>query len=126
MMIKRHIFAALAAVLIAGCTSEPAKTETGWALVWSDEFDGTELDRTKWAPEKSSWGGGIPDAPFDQPFYIMANLAIGGKLSEENNDKGLADGAVPAEFAIDWIRIYNCAEDRETGLACMQSLEGDG
>jgi beta-glucanase (GH16 family) len=112
-------------VLIASCTSVPSKTETGWTLVWSDEFDGTELDRTNWAPEKSGWGGGNPDAPFDQPFYTMANLAIGGKLSETNDNKGLADGVVPAEFAIDWIRIYNCAEDRETGLACMQSLEGD-
>lgn len=30
----------------------------GWQLAWSDEFDGTELDRTKWAPEESCWGGG--------------------------------------------------------------------
>ena len=30
----------------------------GWQLVWSDEFEGTELDRTKWAPEESCWGGG--------------------------------------------------------------------
>lgn len=30
----------------------------GWTLVWSDEFDGSSLDRSKWAPEESCWGGG--------------------------------------------------------------------
>jgi beta-glucanase (GH16 family) len=68
---------------------------------------------------------GNPVAPFDQSFYIMANLAIGGKLAEENNDKGIAVDSVPAEFVIDWIRIYECAEDRQTGLACMQGVKGD-
>jgi len=29
-----------------------------WQLVWSDEFDGDALDRSKWVPEESCWGGG--------------------------------------------------------------------
>lgn len=29
-----------------------------WRLVWSDEFEGESLDRTKWQPEESCWGGG--------------------------------------------------------------------
>jgi hypothetical protein len=33
--------------------------------------------------------------------------------------------SVPAELLIDWIRIYQCADDRETGLACMQGVKGD-
>ncbi len=67
-----------------------------------------------------------PVAPFDQPFYIMANLAIGGGLAERNNDKGVAADATPAEFLIDWIRIYQCEGDREKGLACMQGVtEGE-
>lgn len=49
----------------------------------------------------------------------MANLAIGGKLAEENNDLGIVNGVVPAELQIDWIRIYQCSQDRDTGLACM-------
>lgn len=62
---------------------------------------------------------GNPAAPFDQPFYIMANLAVGGRLSEENNAKGVAAGSFPAQFAIDWIRVYRCARDPQTGRACM-------
>ncbi len=29
-----------------------------WKLVWSDEFDGTAIDPTKWGYEKNCWGGG--------------------------------------------------------------------
>lgn len=63
---------------------------------------------------------GRPAAPFDQPFYIMANLAVGGRLSEENNAKGVAAKTFPAQFAIDWIRVYQCTSDPATGRACMQ------
>ncbi len=61
-----------------------------------------------------------PAAPFDQPFYIMANLAVGGRLSEENNAKGVANGSFPAQFAIDWIRVYRCASEPVTGRACIR------
>jgi len=30
----------------------------GWELVWSDEFDGSALDETKWEFEENCWGGG--------------------------------------------------------------------
>ena len=63
---------------------------------------------------------GNPAAPFDRPFYVMANLAVGGRLSEENNARGLAEGSFPAQFAIDWIRVYRCAADPDTGRACME------
>ncbi|MDZ4275326.1 MAG: glycoside hydrolase family 16 protein [Erythrobacter sp.] len=59
-------------------------------------------------------------APFDQPFYVMANLAVGGRLAEENNAKGVAATSFPAQFAIDWIRVYQCAEDPDRGRACMR------
>ena len=63
---------------------------------------------------------GNPNAPFDQPFYVMANLAVGGRLSEENNAKGVAGRSFPAQFAIDWIRVYACTDDPDTGRACMK------
>lgn len=32
--------------------------DTGWRLVWQEEFDGEELDSSKWRAEVSCWGGG--------------------------------------------------------------------
>ena len=101
-----------------------------WALEWGKGLMRFYLDgRLYWEVAQERWSTaarnarGNPAAPFDQPFYLMANLAIGGKLSEENNDKGVARDVVPAELAIDWIRVYQCDGDRDTGLACMGPRE---
>ena len=102
-----------------------------WTLEWGQGLMRFYLDgRLYWEVTPDKWSTAAPKAkgnamaPFDQPFYIMANLAIGGRLSEDNNDKGIAMGVTPAEFAIDWIRIYQCEKDRETGLACMKGADG--
>jgi beta-glucanase (GH16 family) len=103
-----------------------------WTFEWGAGLMRFSLDgRQYWEIKQDQWQTASPRAksnavaPFDKPFYIMANLAIGGKLSEDNNDKGVADNIAPAEFVIDWIRIYQCKNDRETGLACMGSVKGD-
>ena len=100
-----------------------------WTLEWGEGVMRFYLDGQKyWERTADDWetasplGKSNPVAPFDQPFYIMANLAIGGGLSEKNNDKGVADNVTPAAFLIDWIRNYQCSEDKEKGLACMQGV----
>jgi len=42
----------------APTAAKAESVEHGWSLVWADEFNGTKLDRKKWKPEKSCWGGG--------------------------------------------------------------------
>ena len=39
-------------------SSTQSSTVNKWKLVWSDEFDGTKIDTTKWGYEKNCWGGG--------------------------------------------------------------------
>lgn len=104
-----------------------------WRLDWGKGLMRFYLDgRLYWEVTPKDWrtgsprARGNPDAPFDQPFYIMANLAIGGRLAEDNNDGGIAPGVVPATFEIDWIRIYQCRKDRDTGLACMTKGDSEG
>ena len=45
-----------------------------WELVWADEFEGDALDRSKWTPEQSCWGGGNNERQCytDRP----ANIAV--------------------------------------------------
>jgi hypothetical protein len=50
----------------------------------------------------------------------MANLAVGDKWPERDNEKGLEPNSLPAELQIDWIRVYQCALDRETDRVCMK------
>ena len=101
-----------------------------WTLEWGQGLMRFYLNGQKyWERTSADWDTASPlaksnpVAPFDQPFYIMANLAIGGGLSEKNNDKGVASNVTPAAFLIDWIRIYQCSEDKEKGLACMQGVK---
>lgn len=51
------IFCALAFLLLS-CASVKCATKEGWELIWWDEFDGTEINKTKWSHEVNCWGGG--------------------------------------------------------------------
>ena len=56
---------------------------------------------------------GGPSAPFDQPFHLLLNLAVGGNLP------GAPDpSALPAELMVDYVRVYECNLNRATGVGC--------
>ena len=42
-------------------------------------------------------------APFDQPFYIVMNVAVGGNFPGAPN----ADTQFPAELVVDYVRVYD-------------------
>ena len=58
------------------------------------------------ASEWFSGGSPNPSAPFDQPFHLILNLAIGGHLPEERGLGGVAGGGFPKRFEIDWVRVW--------------------
>ncbi len=39
-------------------TAEAVTPTDKWKLLWSDEFDGSEIDKKKWERVKDCWGGG--------------------------------------------------------------------
>jgi beta-glucanase (GH16 family) len=43
---------------------------------------------------------------FDQPFFIILNLAVGGTLG---GPIGL-DTAFPAQYTVDYVRVYEAAD----------------
>ena len=60
------------------------------------------------------------NSPFDEDFFIILNLAVGGSFPENFNRGGI-DPAVFAEgqtFQIDYVRVYECSQDRRTGAGC--------
>ena len=61
---------------------------------------------TKRASDWSTTGSKVPGAPFDQPFHLILNLAIGGHLPEERGLRGVALGDFPKRYEIDWIRVW--------------------
>lgn len=58
--------------------------------------------------------------PFNQRFYLLLNLAVGGNWPENVNELGIdadafADGQV---FEIDYVRVYECGANPNTGRGC--------
>ncbi len=51
-------------------------------------------------------GTGFAAWPFDQPFYLILNLAIGGGLGGKN---GIDDSLFPHIFEVDYVRVYQKA-----------------
>lgn len=57
----------LIASVLSGASAQAAEpdhtkieyaTQKGWKLVWQDEFNGKDIDETKWSWEQNCWGGG--------------------------------------------------------------------
>ena len=65
-------------------------------------------------------GAGNDNAPFDAPFYLIMNLAIGGGFPEPLNDGGVATDVAPNQMLIDWVRVYSCDGD-PTATACLSN-----
>jgi beta-glucanase (GH16 family) len=47
-----------------------------------------------------------PEAPFDHPFYLMVNLAVGGNYPDGVNEKAFNAASFPSELWVDWVRVY--------------------
>ncbi|CAD2223887.1 Glucan endo-1,3-beta-D-glucosidase, family GH16 [Pseudoalteromonas sp. 3J6] len=60
------------------------------------------------------------NAPFDKDFYLILNNAVGGDWPENVNNLGV-DAAAFAEgqsFEVDYVRVYQCAANTDTGKGC--------
>jgi beta-glucanase (GH16 family) len=74
------------------------------------EWDPTELrwyvDDVLYAMQNawSTTGGPYP-APFDQPFYLLLNVAVGGDFPGAPN----ATTEFPVTMEVDWVRVYSGA-----------------
>lgn len=61
---------------------------------------------TRVASEWSTTGAADPLAPFDRPFHLILNLAIGGKLAETRGVGGIAGEGYPRHMTVDWVRVW--------------------
>ena len=56
---------------------------------------------------------GGESAPFDQPFHLLLNLAVGGHLPGDPDAS-----AFPGRLLVDYVRAYQCAVDPASGVGC--------
>lgn len=85
-----------------------------YAIEWDAEriiwfVDGRRF-ATRAAHEWHTLGSDRAGAPFDRPFHLILNLAIGGHLPEGRNRKGVDARDFPKTMTIDWVRVWQSAD----------------
>ncbi len=57
-------------------------------------------------------------APFDESFHLILNLAVGGAWAANVNAGGIDPSVFPQALSIDYVRVYECSVDPESGDGC--------
>lgn len=64
------------------------------------------------------WQQASGAAPFDQPFHLLLNLAVGGNWPENVNEKGVDLTIWPQQMQVDYVRVYQCDASTPDGKGC--------
>lgn len=72
-----------------------------------------------WGGQESGFMSSPGHAPFDQDFHIIMNVAVGGDFPGAP-DTGWTGNR---EMRVDYVRVYECADDPETGIGCEGSID---
>jgi len=105
-------------------TALPAPLD-GWhvfGIVWrKGRIDWTVDGRVYATQAAGDWttaGSSDPAAPFDRPFHLILNLAVGGGLAESRGIGGVDARAYPKRMEVDWVRVWQCGEEDASTATC--------
>lgn len=119
------IHASLHSRLFNHTWKDPARMRTSTTLVkgiasdfhvygmeWTKEgIDFFVDDKVYYSPRDD--GKGWESWPFDRPFYMILNLAVGG---DWGGTEGVDPAAFPARMLVDYVRVYQKPADRDREL----------
>lgn len=101
----------------------PKGTEGDWhtfrvdwspdAMIWYVDdklFERVRLKNWRDTLQKERPAPAIRNAPFDRPFYLILNLAVGGQWPEGHDMGGVVLDDFPKTMAVDWVHIYQCTQ----------------
>jgi beta-glucanase (GH16 family) len=113
----------------------PADAFHVYALEWQQDEIRWYVDDVHFATQRSSgWysqyidGNGDlvnapDDAPFNQRFHMLLNLAVGGAWAANVNKTGIDESIFPQSMLVDYVRVYECAKSPKTGAGC-ETIDG--
>jgi beta-glucanase (GH16 family) len=74
-----------------------------YQLHWTPEAITIGVDDRAYMRIANDQPGGEGAWPFDKPFHLILNLAIGGDWA---GAKGIDDAALPQRFEVDYVRVW--------------------
>ncbi|TKB47373.1 glycoside hydrolase family 16 protein [Thalassotalea mangrovi] len=110
--------------------ASPWETFHTYAIEWQegeirwymDDVHYATQTRDSWYSQPSNENGDNTEAqgsaPFDQEFHLLLNLAIGGDWAANTNEKGIAEDLTEARLIVDFVRVYQCSVDKQSGRGC--------
>jgi len=98
-MSKLKTVLATALITSSALANEPEHTKVeyaekkGWKLVWNDEFNGKDVDESKWSWEQNCWGGGNNELQCYTDRYKNSFVENGRLIIRAHKEtfRGLAD-----------------------------------
>jgi beta-glucanase (GH16 family) len=107
-------------------SSDPVADYHTYAIEWGKHEIRWYVEDVHYATQKSSgWYSQIDgddgylkdvpgNAPFDQKFHLLMNVAVGGNWPGEPD----ATTHFPAEMEVDFVRVFSCPKSSETLKTC--------
>jgi beta-glucanase (GH16 family) len=75
-----------------------------YAIDWTaDQIDFYVDDQKYYSVQKATLGSSEAQWPFDQPFYLLLNVAVGGNWGGQ---KGIDETIWPQRMEVDYVRVY--------------------
>ena len=74
-----------------------------YQLAWTVDSITMGVDDHAYMQVRNDQPGGAGAWPFDAPFYLILNLAMGGDWAAS---KGIDDAALPQRFEVDYVRVW--------------------
>ena len=75
-----------------------------YAIEWTtDKIDFFVDDQKYYTVEKAVLGAEVAQWPFEQPFYLILNVAVGGNWGGQ---KGVDESIWPQRMEVDYVRVY--------------------
>jgi len=107
----------------------PADAFHTYALEWQDGEMRWYIDDYHYATQRADgWYSrfeqdgklvqGQGSAPYNQDFHLIINLAVGGAWASNANEKGIDESVFPQTLQVDYVRVYQCSGDANTGAGC--------
>lgn len=82
-----------------------------YQLAWRNDAITMGVDDRAYMRVRNDQPGGRGAWPFDGPFYLILNLAMGGNWAAA---KGIDDAALPQQMDVDYVRVWEMPDAQPT------------
>jgi beta-glucanase (GH16 family) len=121
----------------------PENRFAGTEIHFPEVLDGFHTYAIEWAPDQIVWlvdgrvyaqrnasewsttGSSDAGAPFDRPFHLILNLAIGGGLPESRGLGGVQLDGYPKRMEVDWVHVWKKAAGPASDTSGVSTAGGD-